>query len=147
MKKLLFATMVTILIAASSFTASANDNMPNLKEFNAALNRTAKVSWKYTNSFHKASMEMNGVQSETFFTPDGEFMASSKTFDFDKLPQAALKTLTSRYAYPNYSLEECIAIENADHEVNYYVSLIKTNKKIVVQISTDGTVSEIPVLK
>lgn len=147
MKKLFFATMVTIFIATSSFTAMANDNTPNLKEFNAALNTTAKVSWKYTNSFHKASTELKGVQTEFFFTPEGAFLASSITYDFDKLPQAALKTLTSRYAYPSYSLEECIAIENADHEVNYYVSLIKANKKTVLQINEDGAISEIPVVK
>ena len=143
MKKLFFAAMVTIFIGTSSFSASANDEIRSVQAFNASYNTNSSVNWKYTNNFHKATTVVNGTKSDYFYTPEGEFLASSKSYDFDKLPTQALKTLTTSYAYPAYTLEECIVIENADQEVNYYVSLVKANKKTILQISTDGTVSAI----
>ena len=147
MKKLFFAALVTLSIGFSSFTASADDSISSVKEFNTVNNTSKNVSWKYTDNFHKASMDLKGIKTEFFYTPDGEFLASSQSFDYAKLPQAALKTLASNYAYPSYSLEECIVIENANQETNYYVSLIKSNKKIILQITEDGTVSPISAIK
>lgn len=141
MKRLFFAAMVTLLIGTSSFSASANDEIRSVQAFNASYSTKSTVHWKYTDNFHKASTVINGVQTEFFYTPDGTFLASSKSFDFDKLPLQALKTLTNSYAYPEYTLEDCIVIENADQELNYYVSLVKANKKTILQIATDGTVT------
>ena len=143
MKKLFFAAMVTIFIGASSFIASANDEIRSVQAFNASFTTKSTVNWKYTTNFHKASTDLNGIQTDVFYTPEGEFLAKSKSFDFDKLPQQALKTLTNSYAYPAYSLEECIVVENADQEINYYVSLVKSSKKTILQISTDGSVTSI----
>lgn len=147
MKKLFFAAMVTIFIGASSFNASANDEKRSVQAFYASYNTSNTVSWKFTNNFHKASTIINGVKTDLFYTPGGEFMASSKSYDFDKLPTQALKTLANNYAYPAYTLEECIVIENAAQETNYYVSLIKANKKTILQIAIDGSVSEIADIK
>jgi hypothetical protein len=147
MKKLFFAAMVTLFIGASSFSASANDEIRSVQAFNASYNPNSTVIWKYTSNFHKASAEIKGIKTDYFYTPDGEFLASSKSFDFDKLPQQALKTLANSYAYPVYALEECIVIENADQELNYYVSLVKANKKIILQIATDGSVTSIAGIK
>lgn len=141
MKKLFYAALVTLLIGASSFSASANDENRSVQAFNANYNPNSTVNWKYTENFHKASTVLNGIQTEFFYTPDGTFLASSRSFDFDKLPQQALKTLANSYAYPAYNLEDCIVIENADQELNYYVSLVKANKKTILQITTDGTVT------
>lgn len=147
MKKLFFTAMVTIFIGASSFSASANNEIRSVQAFNATYNTNSTVNWKFTNSFHKASTIIKGVKTDLFYTPVGEFMASSKSYDFDKLPTQALKTITNNYAYPAYSLEECIVIENAAQETNYYVSMLKGNKKIILQIATDGSVCEIAGIK
>jgi hypothetical protein len=143
MKKLFFAALVTLFISTSSFASNAPDNVRSFKEMNKLNNANTVVNWKYTDNFQKASVALNGQNTEFFYTPDGEFLASSKSFDFDKLPKAALKTLTSNYAYPTYSLLECIVIENADQEINYYVSMDKAGKKIILQINETGTVSNI----
>lgn len=147
MKKLFFAALVTIFIGSSSFAANSPENLRSFKEMiaNGAMNNT--VNWKYTKNFQKASVALNGEKTEYFYSPEGEFLATSKNFNFDKLPKPALKTLASRYAYPAYSLEECIVIENADQEVNYYLSMIKSGKKIILQINESGAVSAISGIK
>ena len=143
MKKLFFAALVTLFISTSSFAADAPENVRSFKELHSINN----VDWKYTENFQKASVALNGHNTEYFYTPDGDFLASSKTFDFDKLPKAALKTIANNYAYPTYSLLECIVIENADQEINYYLSMEKAGKKIILEISETGTVTTIAGLK
>ena len=143
MKKLFFAALVTLFISTSSFAADAPENVRSFKELHSINN----VDWKYTENFQKASVALNGHNTEYFYTPDGDFLASSKTFDFDKLPKAALKTIANNYAYPTYSLLECIVIENADQEINYYLSMGKAGKKIILEISETGTVTTIAGLK
>jgi hypothetical protein len=147
MKKLFFAALVTIFISTTSFAANNPDNVRSFKEMNNISNSNTSVNWKYTDNFQKASVAMNGKNMEYFYSPEGEFLASSKTFDFDKLPKAALKTITNNYAYPTYTLLECIVIENADQEINYYLSMEKAGKTTILQISESGTVSNIAGLK
>ena len=143
MKKLFFAALVTLFISTSSFAADAPENVRSFKELHSINN----VDWKYTENFQKASVALNGHNTEYFYTPGGDFLASSTTFDFDKLPKAALKTIANNYAYPTYSLLECIVIENADQEINYYLSMEKAGKKIILEISETGTVTTIAGLK
>lgn len=147
MKKLFIAALVTIFISTTSFAANNPDNVKSYKEMKNIGDALTSVNWKYTESFQKASVKLNGLNTEYFYSPEGEFIASSKTFDFDKLPKAALKTITSNYAYPTYSLLECIVIENADQEINYYVSMEKAGKTTILQINESGTVSNISGIK
>ncbi len=147
MKKLFIAALVTIFISTSSFAANSPENVRSFKEMNNISNTNSSVNWKYTESFQKASLAVNGQNTEYFYTPEGDYLASSKTFDFDKLPKGAIKTITNNYAYPSYSLIECIVIENADQEINYYVSMEKAGKTTILQINESGTVSNISGLK
>ena len=143
MKKLFFAALVILFFSTSSFAADAPENVRSFKELHSIKN----VNWKYTEKFQKASVALNGQNTEYFYSPDGDFLASSKSFDFDKQPKAALKTIASNFAYPTYTLLECIVIENADQEINYYLSMGKAGKTIILQISESGTVSNIAGLK
>lgn len=102
MKKLFFAALVTLFISTYSFASNAPDNVRSFKEMNKLNKGTTLVNWKYADNFQKASVALNGQNTEYFYTPEGDFLASSKSFDFDKLPKAALKTLTGNYAYPNF---------------------------------------------
>ena len=147
MKKLIIPVLVAIFISTTSFAADYPDKIRSFKEMNTFSNVTNSVNWKYTENFQKASVVENGQNVEYFYSNDGDFLASSKSFDFDKLPKAAIKTITSNYVYPSYTLLECIVIENAEQEINYYVSMEKAGKTTFLQINEVGTVANISGLK
>ena len=61
---------------------------------------------------------------------------------FDKLPKAALIFLTIAYTYPDYQLTDCIEFTDADNHKNYFVSYDINNERIVLLISTNGSVTQ-----
>lgn len=62
-------------------------------------------------------------------------------FAFDKLPKAALQTITTKYTYPEFQLEDIIQFENAEGETSYFVSMDNADMKIVLEIPAFGQVS------
>jgi hypothetical protein len=141
MKKLFTSALVTIAFVTSSFASSEFDNPKTSKDFNKMI-ATNQVSWKITDQFKKASILKAGESTEIFYTIDGRLIGSSKIFAYDKLPKAALRTISNYYAYPEYNLTECIVFENEDQETNYYISLQKGNTQINLKITETGAVEE-----
>lgn len=91
--------------------------------------------------FEKVSFLENGIKKEVFYTHDGELIGATKTFAFDKLPKSALQTITTKYTYPEFQLEDCIEFTNATGETSYFISMEKVNQKLVLEISEAGSVS------
>ncbi len=142
MKKLALIALITLAIGTSSFAATANGELKSVTTFNNFYKVKSGVTWKFAENFHKASFEINGTKNEVFFTPEGEYLGITQPFAYNKLPKAALNTIAASYAYPKYALEECIVFKNAENELNYFVSMKKGNKIIVLQINEYGTVSQ-----
>ncbi|MFN3667642.1 MAG: hypothetical protein ACK4S0_15880, partial [Sediminibacterium sp.] len=92
-------------------------------------------------NYEKVSFMENGIKKEVFYTHQGELIGSAKAFAFDKLPKAALQTITTKYTYPEFQLEDIIEFENAEGETSYFVSMDKSDVKIVLEITTYGQVS------
>lgn len=141
MKKLFISSMMILAIVTSSFATSKSNEPTRIKEYSKIIDSN-QVSWKITDQFKKASLLMDGEKTDIFYSNDGRLIGSSKIFAYDKLPKSAIRTISLNYAYPKYSLIECIVFENADQETNYYVSLQKDNEQINLQIKETGTVEE-----
>jgi hypothetical protein len=142
MKKLLLSAMIIIAFATGSYASSKSGIPAEIKNFSKLI-ATNQVSWKITNQFKKASLLVGGEKTEIFYTTEGRFIGSSKTFAYDKLPKLALRTISLNYAYPEYNLIECIVFENENQESNYYISLKKGSEQINLQINGSGIVEEI----
>lgn len=76
-----------------------------------------------------------------YYTREGNLIGSTRYQDFDKLPKNAIKTITSKYTYPEYELQECIVFTNEYNEVTYYVSMTTEKDYLVLAISEYGEVS------
>lgn len=144
MKKLFILTLAVIALGTSAFAADNNKKLSfkGASHFTYAFNDVKEVSWtSEEDKFEKASFVRGGVQTDVFYTPQGELIGTSKTFAFDKLPKTALYTITTKYTYPTYQLQECIEFINANGDVNYYLSMDKADEKLVLEINKYGNVS------
>lgn len=142
MKKLFILTLAVIALGTSAFADTNKKTSYNgTSHFTSTFTKAKEVNWTSDNKFEKASFLENGVKKEVFYTPQGELIGTTKTFAFDKLPKSALQTITIKYTYPDYQLEDCIEFENADGETSYFISMEKGNTKLILEISTFGQVS------
>lgn len=88
-----------------------------------------------------AASKDNNTKIQDFFNKQGELIGSTSKVDFDKLPQDAIQTITTKYTFPTYTLKECIAFVDVYGDVTYYVSMTSAKDKLVLNISTEGEVS------
>jgi hypothetical protein len=142
MKKLFLSAMIILAFVTGSYASTKSDNPTEFKNYSKLI-ASNQVSWKITDQFKKASLLLGGEKTEIFYTTEGRFIGRSKTFAYDKLPKLALRTISLNYAYPEYSLMECIVFENENQETNYYISLKKGNDQINLHINELGYVEEI----
>ncbi len=147
MKKLFISAAFALTIITSAFAAPASTDTKAKAHFSASFSDAKSVSWKTADNFERASFILNNEKVEVFYDFSGEMLGVSKVMAFDKLPKAALETLTTKYTFPEFKLKECIEFTNADNEKNYYASFDTKNEQIVVEITTGGSVSVMSRLK
>ena len=142
MKKIFILTLALVALGTSAFADTNKKTSYNgAGHFNSTFTAAKEVSWSADAKFEKVSFLENGIKKEVFYTHQGELIGTTKAFAFDKLPKAALQTITTKYTYPVFQLEDVIQFENAEGEISYFVSMDKTDAKIILEISTSGQVS------
>jgi len=138
MKKILIAA--AILVSTSSF-ANPNTNLIDKGNLKSLLGKVSSVQWKSAANFEKASVVVEEKKVEVFYNQEGDLIGSTRYQDFDKLPKNAIKTITGKYTFPEYNLQECIVFTNEYNEVTYYVSMTTEKDYLVLAISEYGEVS------
>ncbi len=142
MKKLFILTLAVIALGTSAFADTNKKTSYNgAGHFNSTFTTAKAISWSADANFEKVSFLENGIKKEVFYTHQGELIGAAKTFAFDKLPKSALQTITTKYTYPEFQLEDVIQFENADGDSSYFVSMDNTSIKIVLEISAYGQVT------
>jgi len=142
MKKLIILTLAVIALGTSAFADTNKKTSYNgASHFSSTFTTAKEVNWSADAKFEKVSFLENGIKKEVFYTHKGELIGSAKAFAFDKLPKSALQTITTKYTYPEFQLEDVIQFENAEGETSYFVSMDNADMKIVLEISAFGQVS------
>jgi hypothetical protein len=139
MKKLLIAALMVIAISASAFADNANINTKVLTHFQTQFEGASNVHWKTGESFVKASFVLNSQKMEAFYDVEGELIGTSYTVSNEKIPVRAAKAIAERFAA--YQIQETIEFDSVRDGLGYYVSLVGTQNKIVLQVSAQGEIS------
>lgn len=142
MKNLLFAAMITLFIGTTAFAAPKDAPYKSVTALKKAYQQTNQIKWSKFDNYQKASLVMDGITTEMFYTLEGDLIGISKTFAYDKLPKNALNQMATKYAYPEYELVKCIEFVNADNETNYYLSLSGFNEDLYLQVNEKGQITE-----
>lgn len=138
MKKILFAA--AILVSTSSF-ATTNQLSTDKGQLSNLLSKVTSVQWKTAANFEKASVLVEEKKVEVYYNTAGDLIGTTRYQDFDKLPKNAIKTITSKYTFPTYALQECIAFTDNYNELTYYVSMTTEQSYLVLAITEYGEVS------
>lgn len=141
MKKFLIAALMIIAVSATAF-ADENEKAVNTKvlsNFQTQFEGATNVHWKTGDTYVKAAFVLNDQKMEAFYDADGELIGTSYAVDYSKIPTRAAKVIAEKYA--GYQVTETIEFDNEKDGLNYYVSVINPQSKIVLQVSSLGEVS------
>ena len=105
-----------------------------LAEFGAQSN----ILWNQTDHFDVASFEMEGQSVNAYFTKDGVLEGRSLLIKWTELPFKAQVNIVERYK--DYEVNRVFVYrgESFDNLGNYFVSLSKDDRTILVQVNEKG---------
>lgn len=144
MKKLFITALIALAVGTTAFAAPEASSLKVSEHFAASFSKAKNVSWKSDSRYEKVSFELGNEKVNAFYDLGGELIGTSKNVAFDKLPKAAIETITTKYTFPVYQVKDCIEFVNASNEKNYYVSFNKSGETVVVEITKSGMVSLFP---
>jgi hypothetical protein len=136
-RKIAVAILAATLITTSAFAGGEEDKAKAIKNLKKEFSTAKDIQWKVAENYIKASFNWNDQQLEVFYNYDGELIAKSRHVNPSALPIEAQQKMETKYA--GYKIDECVEMTNEDG-VNFYVSLIKENKKTILQVSPYGDV-------
>jgi len=106
--------------------------------FHAEFGAQSNINWNQTENFDVASFDEEGQSVNAYFTKDGALEGRTFLKKWTDLPfQAQLNIVQS---YRNYDVESVFAYygKSLNNAGNYFVSLSKDNKTILVQVNENG---------
>ena len=138
-KKLFFVALVATFITSNAFAGGEGENKKAASSLKKEFANAQNIAWKVTPNYIKASFTWNGQQLEVFYNDAGETIAESRIINAGSIPLKAQQHIQKKY--PDYKIAEAIEYNNEESGISYYVSVIKGNEKIILQVSTQGDVS------
>jgi opacity protein-like surface antigen len=139
MKKLFFATLITVAAATSAFAKDVNKvNYRAQQNFKLDFKGAEKISWTVKANFAKADFTYQGEKMEVFYNTNGEMIGTSKNITLDQLPTYAKRMLAKKYN--GFTITEAIRFEGND-ESAYYVSAENNTEKVILKVSDDSQMS------
>lgn len=133
--------------------------------FNTDYPKAKNVEWSVPGSFIQAEFTERNSKMEAFFNFNNELIGTAKYISYNKLPARALTEIAKKY--PGYAPVSTLFYDDNENNVNnlpmpmfgnniengnfdmdnYYTSLSKNDKKILLEVNTDGQVNFLHFLK
>lgn len=138
--KLFLATAAALTMGVSAFAKEPETvNAKAQKQLNVEFKDAQKITWSTKANLLEASFEWNGQKLHTFYNEDGEQVALSREISLDKLPIKALQAVKEKYS--DYKASEAIELNSTEGGLSYYLSLENGNRKVILSVSPEGSVS------
>ncbi|HWB24009.1 MAG TPA: hypothetical protein VG738_00950 [Chitinophagaceae bacterium] len=138
--KLFFTAIAALAITASSFAKEPETvSMRAKNQLTAEFKDAKNVHWQAKNNLLEASFEWNGQKLQAFYNQDGDEIALSREITLDRLPVKALQAVNEKYS--GYKTTEAIEFNSTEVGLSYYLSMENGNKKVILNVSPEGTVS------
>jgi len=138
-KKLLTAAFAVTFLTATAFATEEEDKDKAIQNLKKEFKTAKDIQWKVTDNYIKASFTWNNQDLEVFYNYEGEEIARSKHIEPSSLPLDAQQAIDKKY--PGYRYDETVEFTSPETGRYYYTSVIKENKKIILQVSSQGDVS------
>ncbi len=135
MKKLFTTALLTVALISGAFAAG---NKAETK-FNAAFPNAENVRFTAASDHTTISFRWNGQDMKAFYDNDGNEIATSRNIKLSNLPARAQQTIAQKYS--GYTAAEAIEFDHVQDGVSYYVSLQDETTKVILQISSQGSIN------
>jgi hypothetical protein len=140
MKKVSIIALMVITIASTAFAGDNNAlNFKGADHFKTIFPNATKVTYEVKKDFTEVSFTWNNLNLQAFFDKQGNLIGTSREIEVSSLPLAYVININKQYE--GYDILEAIEFDHAENGMSYYVTVSNKEKKYVLNVTTDGSIS------
>jgi hypothetical protein len=137
MKKILLAATLLVALTSATFADGKNSNAKLLSDLKTALKSVDESTWKSTDSYRKATFNLNGKNVSAFVNPETtELIGFSFPIEASALPEGTTENVAKKYQ--GWQMINPIMFINAAGQVSYFVQVNKGQNSLALRISSTG---------
>jgi hypothetical protein len=146
MKKYIFAFVAAMTILATTSFASPvpEPGYRILEQFRKEFPNAQDVSWVQQAEFMKASFVLAGRRVIAYFSEEGSLEGTMRDIFFDQLPLTVMTGVEKRFNNPVILYVREIINAEGTH---YRIRLDLGDRKLMVRVSADGSITDIDRIK
>ncbi len=96
----------------------------------------------FTLSAFSSNVKANETKiPEKVYFLKGEKIGVTKNYDFARLPKDAIYTITTKYTFPKYNLQECVEFTDIYGDNKYFIIMSNAKENLILEITNDGDVT------
>ena len=153
MKKLLFATLLTIASVAGFATdrVEKKDDSKNVtysarKQFEQEFDKAQDVNWSVSADYQKAKFTLEGKRITAIYDLQGNYLGATQFIGYSDLPERAKTELAKHYKDYNFSEAILVVGRPVDsYQTNdvgtYWIDLEKENKQVYITYTEGSGIS------
>lgn len=139
-KKVTFIALMVITIASSAF--AGNNNALDFKGadvFKRTFPQASEVSYTVKKEFTEVNFTWHSLKLQAFFDRTGNYIGLSREISVKDLPLSYIMNINKEYK--GFDITEAIEFDHSENGLSYYVTVIKEDRKYVLNVATDGSIS------
>ena len=140
MKKVSIIAFMVITIASSAFAGDKNAlDFKGSDTFVKEFPQATEVTWSVKKEFTEVHFIWHNLKLQAFFDRQGNYIATSREISVKDLPLSYVININKEFR--DFEITEAIEFDHAENGMSYYITVVKDDKKYVLNVSTDGTIS------
>jgi hypothetical protein len=139
MKKLTIIALMVITIASSAFAGDNNLDFKGADAFKKSFPQASEVSFTVKKEFTEVNFTWHNLKLQAFFDRQGNYIGLSRDISVQDLPLSYVMSINKQYK--DFEITEAIEFDHSENGLSYYVTVVKEDKKYVLNVATDGSIS------
>jgi hypothetical protein len=140
MKKVSIIALMVITIATSAFAGDNNTlDFKGADTFIKTFPQAMDVTYTVKKEFTEVNFTWHTLKLQAFFDRQGNYIGASREISVNDMPLSYVINITKQYE--GYDIIEAIEFDHAEEGMSYYVTVTKNDRKYVLNVANDGTIS------
>jgi hypothetical protein len=131
---------MVITIATSAF---AGDNstldFKGADTFEKTFPQASEISYTVKKDFTEVNFTWHNMKLQAFFDRTGSYIGLSREISVKDLPLSYIMNINKEFK--DFDITEAIEFDHAQNGMSYYVTVVKEDRKYVLNVASDGSIS------
>jgi hypothetical protein len=138
-KKVSIIAVMVITIVSSAFAGDNTLDFKGAAAFSKSFPQASEVTYTVKKEFTEVNFTWHNLKLQAFFDRQGNYIGVSREISVKDLPLSYVLNINKEYK--DFDITEAIEFDHSENGLSYYVTVVKEDRKYVLNVATDGSIS------